>query len=580
VVAALLHDTIEDCDINGEHLTQLFNETVTQLVEGVTKLNIIADNSIERYTELLNLRKFLISSSADIRILLIKLADRLHNMRTIDALKPERQIEYSDETLKVYVPLAEYIGIGKWKRELEDIAFRKREPEVYNKVKEEIEQHKSIHEAFLAQSIEELTAILQAYGIKGFKIYGRIKSVHSTYRKLLKQSVEGRDVINDESIDISRIKDFIATSIVLDSDEIDCYRVLGLVHAHFEHSTKDFTDYIAKPKTNGYRSIHTLIYFKESTVEIQIKTAQMHEVNEFGPASHLAYKLSGKKFAQATDKYSWIKNLNSWNKKDNSDLNKYEITAFSDKIFVITPKGRVIELDKGSTPIDFAYRIHSEVGNRYTGARVNDQIVKIDYQLQSGDVVDILTSKNPKKPSLEWVQAAYSSSTKQKIKRMLTIHQNDENIQKGKGLIADYIYEHSKIDWLTLDSSMLKFIINEFGSKDLDHFYTDIYLQKVAKKEILKKLIKKLNIPLDSLTPSRVVKNHNETRSTTDVLIEGIGDLEYKIAGCCKPIKGDEIVGIITFKDGLKIHRKVCPHLEGLDQERLLEATWLKSKKD
>lgn len=579
VCAALLHDTIEDCGVNKNFIEENFNPTVAKLVEGVTKIDALAHNSNKRFTELLNVRKLIISSSEDIRVLLIKLADRLHNMRTINALSIEKQVVYADETLKVYVPLAEYIGIGKWKRELEDIAFRKKESYFYNEIKKKIENDPRVHHHMLETLLKDIEKILVEHQVKPEKTYGRIKSIHSTFNKIYKKVLDGK-FSSIEEADISELKDLVAISVVLDTDEIECYKVLGLVHAHFEYVPKDFADYIAKPKANGYRALHTVVKYKESVAEIQIKTAAMHEVNEFGPASHIAYKLSGKKQAQASTQYGWIKNLNLWVDK-NADDAKFKVEAFKDQIFAITPKGRVIELKKGATTIDFAYMVHTQVGNRFIGAKVNDSIAKADTLLRNGDVVEILTSKTPKKPSLEWVKFAKLNSTKQKIRHELTVQEKEASLQKGKVDLTEYILKSIKIDWLTLDSSILRFLCGEFGASDIDTFYLGVYYGNIPKKEVLKRLIKKLNISTPDFEQNVAIeKTETEPAKHTrsQISIEGDSDLDYKLAGCCKPIRGDDIVGLVTLRDGLKIHRKVCPQLDVIEEARKLNAKWNREK--
>jgi GTP pyrophosphokinase len=573
VAAALLHDTIEDCHIDSNYIESRFNATVAKLVEGVTKLDEIADDSISRYTELMNLRKFLISSASDIRVLLIKLADRLHNMRTIDALPPQKQVDYSDETLKVYVPLAEYIGIGKFKRELEDIAFRKREPDLYHLMKETIERDLSVHANVLEELISRIKSILADQKVATESVFGRVKSAHSTYNKLQKRLKEGK-ISEEERFDVAKIKDLLGLSIILPSNEIECYRVLGIIHAHFEHLPKDFDDYIARPKANGYRALQTTVLYKDITVEIQIKTHEMHDVNEYGPASHIAYKISGKNTARASKQYSWIRNLSLWSTQtEPEDETKFALSAFEDKIFVITPKGKVIELAKGASPLDFAYAIHSEVGNKFIGSKINGQIGKIDAVLQNGDVVEILTSKHTKKPSEEWLKYAKMPSTRAKIRKLLFEHERESNIAKGKQIIVDYINRSIKLDWLTFDSGLIRFVCTEMGSPDIDTFYIGIFYGNIAKRDVLKLIVKKLNLQRKDLDEEDIPAPE-PISSKTGVVIEGMGDLEYKTAGCCKPINGDEIVGIVTLRDGLKIHRKQCPLLAHVEEKRKLEASW------
>jgi guanosine-3',5'-bis(diphosphate) 3'-pyrophosphohydrolase len=577
IIAALLHDTIEDCGVTRQDIEQMFNPTVASLVQGVTKIDEIADNSIERYTELMNLRKFIISSSSDIRVLIIKLADRLHNMRSIDALKPQKQIDYSDETLKVYVPLAEYIGIGKIKRELEDIAFRKREPVLYQKIKYKVEHEDRIHDELLEDLIRDLRELLSKNEIKIGGIFGRIKSAHAIYNKVKKQLKEGK-VFDEEKLDLSKIKDFVGVSIILNSDEIECYKVLGIVHSQFEYSSKDFDDYIAKPKPNGYRAIQTTIFYKNATAEIQIKTRTMHEINEFGAASHLAYKISGERFSRADSRYSWIKNLTRWNNAKNRKVDypdKYKIEVFADRVFVITPLGKVVDLSKGSTAIDFAYAIHSEVGNRFVGVKINGAIAKIDTKLQNGDVVEIITSKNTKKPSPEWIKAAFSTTTKQKIRKYLHIHEREDNIKKGEEIISSYVHDSLKLDWLTLDSSTLRYLYGEFGSRGIDSFYLKIFHESISKKEVLKLLVKKLNITYKEDLNEPTKEQIATVIDKKGLVIEGVEDLDYKIAGCCQPKAGDKVIGIVTLRDGLKIHKESCINLKEIEDQRKLRASWV-----
>lgn len=571
VMAALLHDTIEDCGINHADLAEKFGLGVADIVEGVTKVSSIMDHSPERYPELESLRKFVIALSKDIRILLIKLADRLHNMRTIDALKPEKQVIYSDETLKVYVPLAEYIGIGKFKRELEDLAFKAKDPHTFAIIENLISKDSKLASVITQDFISSLEKLLKINNFSNFKVFGRIKSNYSIYNKILRKLKPGEKV---EDFDISKIKDYIAVSIVLASNNtMECYQALGVVHGNFLYSERDFSDYIAKPKPNNYQSIHTVVKFRERFCEVQIKTEQMHETNEFGPASHIAYKLSGQKNAKPTNEFEWVKNLGKWN--ENPEKN-YKLDIFENKVFALTPKGKIIELEKGSTPLDFAYAIHSQIGNRYIGAKINGNIVKINTQIENGDVVEIITSKNDKKPPLEWINHAFSTRTKNKIRKYAKLFDIEAEISHGKKELSEYFLEKIKLDWLNLDSTIINDVLHELNIEKIDELYIKIARKTIDKKIILKIVIKKLNIQ----TAKEKTIDHNENKKdkkqnqTKKVIFENIGGLEFTIAKCCNPTPKDKIVGIVTLSNGLKVHKADCEHVREFDKRRILQARW------
>lgn len=569
VIAALLHDTLEDCNIQYTDIAERFGNNVADIVEGVTKVSNITDNSLKRYSELESLRKFVIASSKDIRVLLIKLADRLHNMKTISALKPEKQIIYSDETLKVYVPLAEYIWIGKLKRELEDIAFRIKEPEKFQIIENLISKDANLSSEITKNFINTIEKLLIENEFSDFKVFGRTKSYYSLYNKILRKIKEGEEL---EKFDISRIKDYIAVSIVMGSNKTrDCYHVLGIVHEYFQYSERDFSDYIAKPKPNNYKSIHTVVKFEGRFCEIQIKTAQMHDANEFGPASHIAYKLSGQKNAKPTNQFQWVKSLTKWTE---DPAQNYKLDIFDNKVFAITPKGKIIELPKGSTTLDFAYEIHSEVGNKYIGAKINGHIVKINTQIQNGDIVEILTSKNHKQPPLEWINYAFLSRTKSKIKRFAIQFDIEKEITNGKNELSKYFLQKIKIDWLNLDSTVINHVLNELNLKEIDELYTKISNKTINKRTVLKVAVKKLNLEIEKDKPILTKKEDDKNDYIKKVVFEGVRGLDYAKAKCCNPIYNDKIVGIVTLRDGLKIHKADCKQIIDFDEERILDAKW------
>lgn len=561
-----------------DEITEKFGKDTALLIKTVSRLDQITKNSNKRYTELFILRKLLIAISKDVRVLIIRLAIRMDNMRTIDALSTQKQKEYSDETLKVYSPLAEYIGVGRWKRELDDIAFKKNDATTYQFIEQKVYEDKSKYDALLDEIIKETKQILSKNNIHFTNIFGRNKSVSSIYNKFLKYKNDGR-VSSLKNFNFKSIKDYVALSIVLDNVELECYRVLGIIHSKYKYSSQDFQDYIAKPKKNGYRSIHTVIKYRGINVEIQIKTSHMHHVNEFGAASHIAYNLAKTKDVTQVQDFSWIQELNQWNQQ--KTITKYEIKAFTDKIFAITPKGKVIELKKDSTAIDFAYAVHSSVGNRCSGVKVNGNIEKLDYKIQNGDIVEIIVSKNEKLPNTSWLELAKQSSTKSKIRRFLRLHAQNARQENAKNELSVYIQKAIKIDFLHADTSTINYVLGETGCKDINTLYLRIANKHVPKIKILKLLINKLNLPINAeeieKKPRKRVKKSTKlekTRIKKEIFFEGIKGLDYKVAKCCYPTENDNIIGIATLRDGLKIHKKSCPNIKEFRKDKILKAYW------
>lgn len=575
--AALLHDVIEDCGVDYNYIEQKFGKVIADLVDGVTKISELSHNSNKRYTEdMQSLRKFLIASSKDVRVLIIKLSDRLHNMRTISALKVDKQVEYSDETLKVYVPLAEYIGLGVWKRELEDIAFKIKEYDKYNYIDSILKRNSKSYEKTIKSITTDLDSILKESGLKNYRVIGRVKSIHSIYGKLERLKEEEK-IIEVKEENILQLKDLLGISIITEEGEIECYKILGTVHSFFEHVSEDFDDYIAKPKPNGYRALQTTVLFKGKKCEVQIKTEAMHSINEYGPASHIAYKLQGKRNASSTSQYYWIKNLNDWSDKKKRG-GTFSLNLFGTSVFVITPKGKVMELERGSTVVDFAFKLHTDVGNQMTGAKVNSCIVTLDYELKNGDVIEIITSKSVKKPSLEWIDFAKGESTKKKIRKNVLELKKDMVITRGREGIRTYINNKLKIDWLLLDSSLMFDVMKEFGVEDVDKFYYMVGMKNIAKRDVLKLLVKKLNIKIGKASKRKRKKSVDSATPSAPITVDGLQKVDYKISGCCKPVYGDDIVGIVTLYDGLKIHRVVCENVKRIEKHRYLKAWWNKTK--
>ncbi|MCX8034759.1 MAG: RelA/SpoT family protein [Candidatus Dojkabacteria bacterium] len=575
VAASLLHDTIEDCNVDKKYIAEKFGWEIATLVDGVTKVDAIADRSLERYSEFDNLRKLIIRSVQDIRILLIKLADRLDNMRTIDALKPEKQQRYAIETLNVYVQLCEYIGIHSWKRELEDIAFFKKDPLLYHNIKRVVQEEIKINPSTLAKIIQKVDELIKINNISfPYRIFGRIKSVYSIYNKIHKYIREGK--IKEFDLDkINRIKDLIAISVVINGEPKDCYTILGIVHQNLDYLPGEFDDYIAKPKPNGYKSLQTTIQYGHHFVEIQIKTEDMHHYNEFGPASHIAYKLANRKHVHANTEYKWTEDLNKW-----SQGIDYSINLFDDRIFVITPKGKIIELEKGSTPIDFAYAIHTAVGNNFIGAKVNNSHVKMNYVLNNADIVEIITSKTNKKPSLSWLEIARMKSTKDKIRsEYRKFVQKEELINIGKIKLDFVLNEHFTLSWKKITTQNKEKIIQKLNLDSEETLFVRI-AQGLIKNRTLESIIKE-TISQDNHNIFKSSKQDNRSTNITGktnktIIIDGLENSEYQFAKCCKPIFGDDIIAVVTRFSGIKIHRSVCPNIANLENNRKLNCRWIK----
>ncbi len=576
VCASLLHDTIEYCNVDKKYIAERFGWEIATLVDGVTKVDAIADKSLERYAEFDNLRKLIVRSVQDIRILLIKLADRLDNMRTIDALKPEKQQRYGVETLNVYVQLCEYIGIHSWKRELEDIAFFKKDPILYNNIKRVVQEKIKINPSTLDKIIKKVDELIKINNISfPYRIFGRIKSVYSIYNKIHKYIREGK--IKEFDLDkINRIKDLIAISVVITGEPKDCYTILGIVHQNLDYLPGEFDDYIAKPKPNGYKSLQTTIQYGHHFVEIQIKTDDMHHYNEFGPASHIAYKLANRKHALANSEYSWTEDLNKW-----SQGIDYSINLFDDRIFVITPKGKIIELEKGSTPIDFAYAIHTAVGNNFIRAKVNNAHVKMDHILNNGDIVEIITSKTNKKPSLLWLEIAKMKSTKDKIRtEYRKFAQKEELINIGKIKLDFLLNEHFSLSWKKITSENKEKIIQKLNLDSEETLFVRT-AQGWIKSRTLESIIKEIIIYKDNNNIVKFSKQNKKSTSVTNktnktIIIDGLENCEYNFGKCCKPIFGDEIIAVVTRFSGIKIHRSVCPNIVNLENNQKLNCRWIK----
>ena len=600
IAAGLLHDVVEDTIFTKEQIEEMFGEDVAHLVDGVTKLqklNFSQDHDghtdigtkpLDKNAEKLelqaeNLRKMFLAMAKDIRVILIKLADRLHNMRTLKHMPPEKQQRIARETLDIYCPIAQRLGISKLKVELDDLSLKYLLPDVYYDLVEKIAVRKSERERYIQQIVEEVSAHIKNADIEA-KIDGRIKHFFSIYKKMKNQ---------DKTID--QIYDLFAVRIIVDSVK-DCYAALGVIHEMYKPIPGRFKDYIAMPKANMYQSLHTtLIGFNGTPFEIQIRTFEMHKAAEFGIAAHWKYKEAsdGKKVeAQEEEKLAWLRQILEWqtDMSDNREfmnLLKSDLDLFSDSVYCFTPTGEVKNLPYGSTPIDFAYAIHSAVGNRMVGARVNGKLVTIDYHINNGDRIEIITSQNSKGPSRDWLKLAKSTQAKNKINQWFKKEFKEDNIVKGKEMFAAYC-KAKAIDITTISKpDYMSLICKKYGFHDWDNVLAAIGHGGLKEGQIINRMVEAYERDHKKvLTDAEVIaaveenaqnKSMRPQKSKSGIIVKGIDDVAVRFSRCCNPVPGDEIVGFVTRGRGVSIHRTDCINVLNLsefDRARLIDADW------
>ena len=573
ILAALLHDCLEDTDASFDEITRLFGRTVAELVEGVTKLTRVNFSTTEEQ-QMENLRKMFMAMSKDIRVILIKIADRLHNMRTLEYQTPPKQILKSTETMEIYAPLAHRLGMQKLKWELEDISLQYLDPAAYQEIMEFLAVHKDQDEQFMGTIQNTINSRLESMGIHG-KVYGRIKHVYSIYRKLKSQNKA-----IDELYDIYAFR-------VIVSSIADCYNVLGHVHDLFNLVPGRFKDYISTPKPNMYQSLHTTVIGQQGIpFEVQIRTWEMHETAEYGVAAHWKYKQGNAGEGQEKE-FEWVRRLleNQQDTEAEDYIHSLRVDMFDDEVFVFTPKGRVISLPAGSTPIDFAYAIHSGVGNTMVGAKVNNRIAPFDLQLGNGDIVEVLTSKSAKGPSRDWLKICRSNQARQKIKQWFKKEKREENVLHGKSSFEGEL-RRMNIDPIVLQNEeLLPVILKKVSFDSLDDMYAAIGYGGMTAVKCVNRMRDELlkatkAAPKESLTPKSLQSVGKKTGSTgnSGVIVEDIGSCMVKFARCCTPVPGDDIIGFVTKGYGVSIHRCDCPNAgESLRQqqpERWVNASW------
>ena len=567
ICAALLHDVLEEQNLDKNDLKEEFGQNISSLVDGVTKinkLNVSGDNE----ATLANHRKIIVGLSEDVRVIIIKLADRLHNMRTLWAIPEKSQKEKAKETLDILTPSAHRLGMNKIKAELEDLSLRYYKPDVYFQIVEKLNQSKSERDILVAQMQTSVSELLTEHGIK-HEMKGRAKSIYSIYKKL------------DKGRRFSDIYDIYALRVFVDTEQ-DCYQVLGIIHSKFKPIPKRFKDYIAMPKTNMYQSLHTTVFGLDGNLfEIQIRTYEMDQIAENGIASHWSYKEKGSNVkaslqSEMEQKLQFFKSIIELQQEESTEeefVRSVHEDIFKDTIYVFTPKGDVVELPNGSTPIDFAYKVHSGVGDKMVGAIVNNNIVPLDYELKDNDIIKINTNKNSLGPNREWMNIAKTSQAKNKIRAFFNRVDKDEYVKTGEELLNKELRKRKiSINEFFADEVIGK-ILTDFKCADIVELYNnigngkftpaivinDVYAETITKEDIILKKTQDKEINLNTIK--------------ADIVVEGIDDIKVNIASCCKPIPGDRIVGYITKGYGITVHRMICPNVESLN-ERIIDVHW------
>ena len=582
IAAGLLHDVVEDTEITLDDIRREFGDEIALLVDGVTKLGKLSYNVDKLEMQAENLRKMFLAMAKDIRVILIKLADRLHNMRTLDSMLPEKQIKISKETMDIYAPIAQRLGISKIKVELDDLSLQYLHKEIFEDLKRQISLSEKDRTRFVNMIINSVSNSLEKADIHA-EIYGRIKHFFSIYKKMVNQH---------KSVD--EIYDLFAVRIVVDTVR-DCYAALGVIHEMYKPIPTRFKDYIAVPKQNNYQSLHTTLIGPEGQpFEIQIRTFEMHRIAEYGIAAHWKYKESGgsniNNESKEEEKLTWLREILEWQKdvSDNKEfmtMLKDGLNLFAEHVYCFSPKGDVKNLPNGSTPIDFAYSIHSAVGNRMVGAKINGKLVNIDYKIQNGDIVEILTSQNSRGPSLDWLKLVKSSQAKNKINQWFKAQRKDDNIQHGKALLQQYFKEKNVDPLVYLKQPYMDRVLSKYSFKDWDSLLAAIGHGGVKESHVTHKLIEeyekdnKQEITVDDIINS-IDDNKIRMRSTktqSSIVVNGSADVSVRFSKCCSPLPGDEIVGFVTRGRGVTIHRTDCINvlnMPSIEKSRIIEASW------
>lgn len=581
ICAALLHDVVEDTPVTHQDIEKNFGSEIAEMVEGVTKLGKLKYTSMEEQ-QVENYRKMFLAMGKDIRVILIKLADRLHNMRTLKHLRPERQIAISQETMDLYAPLANRLGLYSVKWELEDLAFKYLYPEEYRELVEGIDKKREERLQFIEKIMDDIRGQLKKQKIEA-EVTGRAKHLYSIYRKMKR---------DNKTLD--QIYDLFALRILVNSVK-DCYAALGVVHEMYSPMPGRFKDYIAVPKPNMYQSIHTTLLGEKGTpFEVQIRTWEMHRIAEYGIAAHWAYKEAnyGKKGKQVVtvtkDKLAWLRETLEWQQdmKDPQEfLNTLKTELFEDEVYVFTPKGKILVLPRDATPIDFAYSIHEEIGNHMVGCKINSKMMPIITKLQSGDIVEIMTSDSQKGPSRDWLKFIKTTKAKSKIQSWFKKEQRSENIEKGKDLIEKEIKRIGISHDELFKQDYINAALDRYKFKNLEEMYASVGFGAISQVKIISRMLeeyrkshKEENIEqkIEELTNKR----KNIKPSSTGVVVKGIDNCLVKLSKCCNPVPGDNIIGYITKGRGVSVHRTDCVNVKDLlkEEDRIIDVYWYTEK--
>jgi GTP diphosphokinase / guanosine-3',5'-bis(diphosphate) 3'-diphosphatase len=576
--AALLHDTVEDTSASLEEVHERFGEEIAQIVDGVTKLTGITFQSRDE-AQAENYRKMMVAMASDVRVILIKLADRLHNMRTIDAMPKQKQLEKSRETLEIYAPIAHRLGIHAIKWELEDLAFATLHPRKYKEIKELVSQQREDRERYVAEAGDYLASELETVGITA-QIAGRAKHFYSIYSKMTKK---GRE--------FNEIYDLTAMRVIVESVK-DCYGAIGVIHSLWKPLPGRFKDFVAMPKFNMYQSLHTTVIGPEGRpLEIQIRTQDMHEMAEFGVAAHWMYKQrpQSKDGSEGEDaKMKWLRSMLDW-QQEMSDPQEFmeslKIDLFEDEVYVFTPKGEVKSLAAGATPLDFAYEVHTEIGHRCVGARVNGKIVPLHYELRSGDIVEILTAKRERGPSRDWLAMVKTTRARNKIKQWFKAESREGTEHTGRELLQEHLKKQGLPAQKITGSALLADVIREMGYRKADDFYIALGAAKISPKVVVNKVLQRLKqgeaadgdtSATDLLKVGRPRQRPTSSSGQYGIRVDGVEDVMLRLAKCCRPVPGDPIIGYISLGRGITIHRKDCPNAKLLQRnpERFTDVSW------
>jgi guanosine-3',5'-bis(diphosphate) 3'-pyrophosphohydrolase len=572
IAAALLHDTVEDTGATVPDIEREFGAEVAALVDGVTKLTRIHfESQEERQAE--NYRKLIVSMSSDIRVLVIKLADRLHNMRTLSYMSKAKQIQKAKETLEIYAPLAHRLGINSLKWELEDLAFAALHPRRYGEIQQMVNQRRADREEYIAEAGEYLASELEAVGIQPVEITGRAKHFYSIYEKMTRKGKE-----------FNEIYDLTAMRVLVDSVK-DCYGAVGIIHSLWKPMPGRFKDYVAMPKLNMYQSLHTTVIGPQGKpLEIQIRTAEMHRTAEFGVAAHWLYKEHGGR--SDGDRLAWLSRMMDW-QRDTTDpgefMDSLRNDLYHEEVYVFTPKGEVRSLPAGATPLDFAYDVHTDVGHRCVGAKVNGRIVPLTYRLNSGDFVEILTSKAPRGPSRDWLNLVTTSKARSKIRAFFRKERREDAEHQGRDLLQEQLRKAALPSQKMVASPLLAQVIQEMGFRKAEDFYISLGMGKTSVQVVVNKILHRLKAGqgVAEERPAGIEPSRRSTRSAAassdmGIEIDGLSDVMVRLAKCCKPVPGDPILGYISLGRGITIHREECPNARALlrTPERFTPVAW------